>query len=166
MSENNTYEIEILVRRRDSFEAWNAADVFWRTMDYERQRRKCTDVTLKRSMSECDNKNPITDVRVIMEIGKCSKIVPYIFMMKFGYSNSTTKKNQFNHYEITIRHNTLESMIATREQVHDQLVGMDEYIDSGIVLSEDADKKEIYLLIGAETNWRPRIVFTGEDINH
>ena len=58
---------------------------------------------------------------------------------------------------ITIKTKSLESMCKVRDDIHNQLVGNQDYIDSNIVLSDNKLSNEVILVITEDCKNIPKI---------
>lgn len=158
---NDRCIIQIDIRARNNDELKERFDKFTSMLDDQLKRRNDNIVV----SGECGLHNGTNKpfARITVRIANSSTLVPYIFMTRIDNSNDK-ESTIYNRYEITIRSNIdEEDMFLTRERLHDQLVGNEDYINNCIVLSDDSNK-EVVLLVGAETDWHPQIFFIDGDL--
>lgn len=59
---------------------------------------------------------------------------------------------------ITIETKTTKNMCEVRDDIHNQLRGNQDYIDSNIVLSDDASENKVYIYIADDVKEMPKII--------
>lgn len=93
----------------------------------------------------------------------CSScIVPFITFHRNSLLKITEEKNVSNNFELFITCNDMQSAEIISKLIHEQLRGLQYYIDTDICLSIDNNK--IYLIIGSETDIYPSFSFFDKNI--
>lgn len=98
------------------------------------------------------------DIR--LDISKTGMFVP---MIAYGYEENLHTETEFDkasNFEISIQCHTGFDAETVANLIHDQLVGLDDYINTKILLNRDG--KKVFVCFGAECDYYPILVFINE----
>ena len=100
----------------------------------------------------------IENKKYVININKANRLPMFMFIKQNNVKN-TELFNKKNNFEIRIitSDDDREKHYRILEYIHNQLAGIQDYIDNGILLCEESENS-IILAIGAETEYFPLLL--------